>query len=207
MAWAPDYLIDDELSEYEWITDDIDDSVLDWAITTASRSIDDFTNRQFGKADAPEQLRYTPKWNRRKGRWSIVVEDLQDLTGLAVHLDLDGDDVFTDAVTGTVLKLPLNAAAKGKPYEQLVLPESVNGTLCGADGEVAVTSIPGWNAIPVSIKQGTALQASRLVARRAAPFGIAGSPETGSEMRLLAKLDPDVQLIVKGFWRPKAGVR
>jgi hypothetical protein len=43
------------------------------------------------------------------------------------------------------------------------------------------------------------MQASRLLSRRDAPFGIAGSPEMGSEMRLLAKLDPDVDLLVQPY--------
>jgi hypothetical protein len=44
------------------------------------------------------------------------------------------------------------------------------------------------------VEQATLLQASRFHARRFSPYGVAGSPELGSELRLLAKLDADVEL-------------
>lgn len=46
--------------------------------------------------------------------------------------------------------------------------------------------------IPAGIKYACLIQASRLVKRKDAPFGVAGSPAMGSEMRLLDRLDPDV---------------
>jgi hypothetical protein len=45
------------------------------------------------------------------------------------------------------------------------------------------------------------LQASRLDFRRVAPAGVAGSPETGSEVRLLARVDPDVAVSLKDYIR------
>lgn len=57
--------------------------------------------------------------------------------------------------------------------------------------------------VPDSIKLACLLQASRFFIRREAPFGIAGSPEAGSELRLLAKVDPDVEVILgpyRSWW-------
>jgi hypothetical protein len=133
----------------------------------------------------------------------VDVDDFQTTTGLVVNLDLDDDGTYSDAVTG-FRKLPLNAQQKGRPWEHLVLPDGVD--VCGEEGEVGVTVAWGWTTVPVAVEQATALQASRFLARRNAPFGVAGSPETGSEIRLLAKVDPDVAVSLKDYVRRAWGV-
>jgi len=50
------------------------------------------------------------------------------------------------------------------------------------------------------------LQSSRIAARRDSPFGVAGSPETGSELRLLDRVDPDVAVTLSRY-RRRAWVR
>lgn len=50
--------------------------------------------------------------------------------------------------------------------------------------------------IPSAVKQACLIQASRFFTRRYAPFGVAGSPDSGSEIRLLAKVDVDVAVIL-----------
>lgn len=192
MAWAPDYITPVQLKAYEQISDTVDDAQVAWAITTASRAIDGTCNRQFGLVAVAEQRRYTPRWSPDRGRWVVTVDDFQTAAGLLVHLDLDGDEAFTDVVTGALRKLPLNASQIARPWEKIVLPDGID--LSGSEGEVAVTVQWGWTAWPVAVEQACALQASRLLARRSSPYGIAGSPDVGSEMRLLAKVDPDVQV-------------
>jgi hypothetical protein len=46
------------------------------------------------------------------------------------------------------------------------------------------------------------LQASRFYARRDSPYGVAGSPDLGSEVRLLSKVDPDVAVSLADYVRP-----
>ena len=41
--------------------------------------------------------------------------------------------------------------------------------------------------------------------RKGSPYGIAGSPDLGSELRLLAKLDADVAVLLRSFVRMWAG--
>ena len=53
--------------------------------------------------------------------------------------------------------------------------------------------------VPDGVKVATLLQAARYFKRRESPYGIAGSPEMGSEMRLRAELDPDVINLVRPF--------
>jgi hypothetical protein len=209
MTWAPDYITSSQLKAYDNVSGSADDAQIAWAITTASRAVDGTCSqgheRQFGLVAAVEERRYTPTWSPRRGCWIVDVDDFQTVTGLLVNLDLDEDGTFSDAVTGFT-KLPLNAAAKSRPWEQLVLPDTYNSNLCGAEGEVAVTARWGWTTVPVSVEQATGLQASRLLARRHAPFGVAGSPEFGSEVRLLAKVDPDVAVALKTYVRRKLRV-
>ena len=54
--------------------------------------------------------------------------------------------------------------------------------------------------MPDTIKMATLIQAARLFARRAAPFGIAGNPEVG-QLRLPDKLDVDLVVSVQPYVR------
>lgn len=55
---------------------------------------------------------------------------------------------------------------------------------------------------PEPVKLAAMIQASRLSKRRDSPFGVAGSPEFGSELRLLSKLDPDVETLLRPYRLP-----
>jgi hypothetical protein len=57
--------------------------------------------------------------------------------------------------------------------------------------------------VPSAVKLATRLQASRFMARRDSPYGVAGSPDAGSEIRLLSRVDPDVAVALRGFSRPR----
>lgn len=63
------------------------------------------------------------------------------------------------------------------------------------------TDNPFTEDIPAAITYACILQAARLVKRKDAIFGVLGSPEMGGEIRLLAKLDPDVQVLVRPYKR------
>jgi hypothetical protein len=69
------------------------------------------------------------------------------------------------------------------------------------DYEATITVKWGWTAFPVPVVNAAKLQTARFVARRDSPYGIAGSPDQGSEMRLLARVDPDVAVILRPFVR------
>ncbi|NIL59971.1 phage gp6-like head-tail connector protein, partial [Salinispora arenicola] len=68
-------------------------------------------------------------------------------------------------------------------------------------GELTITAPWGWPAIPTAVVLATQLQASRLLTRRDSPYGVAGSPQDGSEMRLLARVDPDVEVVLRPYVR------
>jgi hypothetical protein len=196
MAWAPDYLTPDELEIYVRVTDDLDEDQHTLAIAAASRAIDSHTNRQFGVVAAAEERTYDVVWDRHIGRWIVVVDDLMDATGLVVELE-NG----TTYTVGDGFSLhPRNAYQKGRPWTEIQMP-SFTWVSSRSPGEVTVTGLWGWTAVPEPVKLATAMQANRFNARRDSPFGVTGSPEQGGELRLLAKVDPDVAVILRPFVR------
>lgn len=197
MAWAPDYVSTAELKAYLRITDVDDDTELAIAATASSRAIDFHCNRQFGSVSA-EQRFYTARPDYDRGRWVVDVDDFMSIAGLAVTVD------GVAALTTDFVKEPVNAAAKGLPWTRLAFETDASVLPTGIDHEVGVTLPWGWTAVPTPVKLAARLQGSRFHSRRDSPYGIAGSPDTGSEMRLLARVDPDVGVSLRGLVRSRA---
>jgi hypothetical protein len=193
MPWSPDYVTDQELRDFLRIPDAVDDTFISIAKTAASRAVDRHTNRQFGVVAAPQARRYTAHWDAYRRRWVIDIDDLQTAVGLVLTTEAGTIDVFT--------LQPVNADETGDPWTRIVVePESAVHPTSEEDG-VTITASWGWTAVPVAVKQATLIQAARFFTRRGAPFGIAGSPEQGSEMRLLSKVDADVAVILGRYQR------
>jgi len=197
MAWAPSYATTADLRAYLRVPEpvpavtDEDAAQMALAITAASRSIDHACGRQFGNVDASTTRYYTARWSRERVRYLVEVDDLYDDSAT-----ITSDDT---AVTDFTFE-PRNAEADGRPYTVVMFGTGVS--VSSVWGEIAVTSTKwGWSAVPDTIKNATLLQASRIFKRRDAPFGVAGSPEMGSELRLLARLDPDVDVLVRAYYR------
>lgn len=202
MGWQSDYCTVGELAAQTRIGDTADDAQIALAISTASRAIDDRCNRQFGKVPVVEARYYTPRWSRSRNGWRAPIDDVMTTTGLVVKVDTAADGTFATTVASSGYTLrPRNAAAAGWPWTELLIPYTSVTTFAGGTESVQVTASWGWPGIPDGIRQACLLQASRLLSRRDSPFGIAGSPETGSELRLLARLDPDVAVAVEPYRR------
>lgn len=204
MAWAPDYVTSAELKAYLRISDTDDDAQIALAITAASRAVDTHAGRQFGSVSPAEQRFYTSRWDRRICRWVVDVDDLMTTTNFAA-ITVDSEGVTVGTIDDYVLE-PRNAAAKGRAWTQVLVRPNSAYKPTGARDEVAVTALWGWTAVPAAVKQATLLQASRIFARRQSPYGIAGSPDDGSEMRLLARVDPDVAVTLNPYKRWWAAV-
>jgi hypothetical protein len=200
MAWEPDYTTPEDLANFVRIGDTADDVQLGLAIATASRAIDRACNRQFGVLATAAARYYTARWDTRLRQWAVDIDDLMTTTDLAVAFDEDEDQTYSGTITAYHLQ-PRNAAADGRPWAQLyVRSTSAVQPTCLRDG-VRVTALWGWSAVPPAIEQACLLQASRLLSRRDSPHGVAGSPETGSEVRLMARLDVDVAVAIRPFRR------
>jgi hypothetical protein len=97
--------------------------------------------------------------------------------------------------------LPDNAALEGVPWQRLGTANQPVGVSPGAPYPIQVTAQWGWSAVPSQVSAAVFLQLARWNSRRDSPLGIAGSPDSGSEMRLLARLDPDVATTLAGLSR------
>jgi hypothetical protein len=195
VAWAPDYVTVSELKSYRRIDGTGDDIELALAAGSASRAIDGATGRQFGKTDAVEIRTYKAGWSDSEGCYFADIDDVQTLAGLVVT-------VSGAAVTSGDYELwPVNADKDGKPWEKLYVATVTPPTFGRGLGTVQVAATFGWTAVPVSIRNACLLQASKFFVSRNMPHGIAGSPDLGNEMRLLAKEHPEVELMLKEFTR------
>ena len=187
-----------ELKASLGITDNVDDTALEAAITAASRMIDDYTERFFyrdGTTQSPVSRYYTPQ-----DITVLMIDDVYQITEVAIDAAFD-QTYSTVFATSDYLVEPVNAPRKGWPFTRILatgsyiypypLPQSVR-----------VRGIWGWNAIPAEISMATLLQSSRLFARRQSPFGIAGAPDLGV-VRLSSRLDADVEVLCRPFRRRK----
>ncbi|MGL5911662.1 MAG: hypothetical protein ACRCZP_16800 [Phycicoccus sp.] len=181
MPWQPDYVTVTELADHVGQGNPIDVDPDDAAriVAAASRAVDQHCRRQFGVVAAPEPRRYVVEAGRAR------VDDLMTVAGALIGatplVELD----FR----------PLDAPVLGRPWASLLLPGWADGAL------VTVTARWGWTTVPDAVKYATLLQASRFLARRGTPFGVAGSPEMGNELRLLARVDPDVAVALAPYRR------
>ena len=193
MPWSPDYLTLSQVKAYLELADTLDDAQLSLWVTAASRAVDKLANRQFGQLAAPAARVYRRPafYVPELAMWCLDVDDVQDSTGLTVQQY--GGTALAYASSGATL-LPDNAPPDGKPWTQL-------GFTSNPAVPVTVTARWGWTAIPAQVQQAVQLQVARWNFRRSAPAGVSGSPDQGSEVRVLERLDPDVRVSLAGLIR------
>jgi hypothetical protein len=196
MPWAPPYATAAELAHFMGDAVATDDAELTLAVETASRSVDRICNRQFGSLDAPESRQFTAHYDAYRHRWIIDVDDFA--TTDAMTVETVGPQY--DSAVEQWLPAPVNAVAAGGVWTQVVIDSASPAVPTAAEGGVRVTATWGWPEVPAAVKMATLIQASRLFARRHAPFGIAGNPEVG-QLRLLERLDVDLVTSVRPFAR------
>ncbi|MBU6346284.1 MAG: phage gp6-like head-tail connector protein [Cyanobacteria bacterium REEB494] len=176
------------------ITDSVDDTALESAVTAASRMIDDYTERFFyvnGSVGSPVTRYYTAL-----DPYTINIDDITTVSEVAT------DDNF-DRTFGTVWSTtdymvePINNPIKSWPYNRVLaigsyifpyqLPQSVR-----------VKGVWGFSAVPAEVNMAALIQSSRIFGRRQSPFGIAGSPDLGT-VRLFSRLDADVEVLLRPY--------
>ena len=194
MALTNAYCTLAELKASLAITDSVDDTPLEAAITATSRMIDDYTGRFFyrnGTTQSPVARYYTPL-----DPWTMNMDDNYTITEVATddNFNQTWDTVWS---TSDYMLEPVNNPQRGWPVNRILaigryvwpyyLPQSCK-----------ITGVWGWTAVPSEINMATLIQAARLFTRRQSPFGIAGSPDLGT-VRLAAKLDADVETLLRPF--------
>jgi hypothetical protein len=179
------------------ITDVTDDATIDRIIADVSRLIDDYCGfplRYFSLTDAGTVRYYTADTCSR-----VWIEDAVAVTEVA--LDRGGTGAWAEVMAATDYVLdPLNAAAQARPYTSIAA--RYDNLPAGALKGVRVTGTFGWSAVPAVVRRAAMLQVNRLFKRSDAPLGVAGAATfDGGGMRLLAKLDADVEVMLRGVRR------
>jgi hypothetical protein len=171
------------------ITDSVDDSLLEMAVESASRAIDQYTNRAFYNAGTAVRY-YAPT-----DSLNVTIDDLISLTTLQTMSD---DEVVYDTTweTDDYQLEPLNGYADGivQPYTHIRAIGDYTYLTLDGEATIKVTGVWGWSAVPIQVTQATVIQASRIFKRLDSPLGII-SGELGS-MRVGSRLDPDVAQLV-----------
>ena len=174
------------------ITDNMDDSLLEIAVESASRLIDGYTGRYFYNAGTAVR-NYAAN-----DSWTVTVDDLQSVSEVA-STDEVGND-YTVWTTNDYQLEPLNGLSGGltQPYTSIRAVNQYVWPFLADRALVRITGVWGWASIPTAVKQATILQASRIFKRNDSPLGVAGFGDMGV-VRVGSRLDPDVQHLVDPY--------
>ena len=171
------------------ITDNVDDTLLELAVESASRMIDSYTQRYFYNAGTATRL-FAPQ--------DSYVAEIDDLITLTTLQTSDGDNFGTTWAAKDYQLEPLNGNVDGLTGHPTTRIRAVDDFIFNVlDGEatVRVVGVWGWSAVPTAVKQATVIQAARIFKRNDSPLGIAGFGEMGA-VRVGVQLDPDVKHLI-----------
>lgn len=192
----------DELRSALRIPDTDDDAGLSAALAAASALVDAHCGRTFSRTDEPVARYFAPTDPRL-----LRLPDVADAAGLLVESDEFGADGDFD-VTWDASEYQLEVLSEfehGRPATRIRAVSTTHTfplPVVAGRYTVRVTAVWGWPEVPAQVQQATLLQAARIFKRSDAPFGIAGTPDIG-QMRLLARLDPDVAVLLEGLRNPR----
>lgn len=168
------------------------------AINAASRLIDSFCGQRFWVDPSNVTRQFTA------AGFDAFDFGLPLATLVTFKTDQDQDGTYetTWTVNTDFWLTPDNAAADGVPFSGVLR----NGTVATnvfptwQAGGVQIVGKWGWAAVPDTVVEACIIQSSRLLKRaREAPFGIAGLAFEGGGIRLSARLDPDVEVLLAPY--------
>jgi hypothetical protein len=191
MAITNGYCTLQQLKDSLRITDNVDDTMLELAIETASRQIDDYCERVFYTASATRY--YAPR-----DSYVCETDDIVSITSLKTSSAADGVYDITWANTYYQTE-PLNGIAGGivSPVTHLRAVDDYLFPLQDGETTVQVVGTFGWSAIPTAIKYATLLLGSRLFKRMDSPLGVAGIGDLG--VIRVSRIDPDIYALIAPF--------
>lgn len=183
------------------ITDNVDDTLIENAIDTASRMIDGYCQREFYNAGTAARVFAAS---------DELYVDIDDLAGTAITLQTDdqANGAFDITWTPSDYQLePLNGKLAGQAWAYTRIRAAENYLFPVENGLalVKVTGVWGWPAVPQAIEYATIMQSQRLFKRLDSPTGILGFGDMGA-VRVTRQLDPDVAEMVNPFRRDGFGI-
>ena len=180
------------------ITDNVDDTLLELSIESASREIDGYCERVFYNAGTATRV-YIPT-----DTFYVETDDLISVTTLKTSSTGETFDT-TWSASGDYQLEPLNGVAGGlinHPSTRIRAigsylfplwdPRNVNSH----EATVQVTGVFGWSAVPTAIRQATIILAMRQFKRYDTPLGVSFD-ELGA-LRV-GRVDPDVEKLLAPY--------
>jgi len=180
------------------ITDSVDDDLLELAVESASREIDQACERVFYQSDSETRI------FAARDSFICEIDDLYSFTSLKTAQDSDG--VFDTTWEAKDYQLePLNGIAGGipHPFTQIRATDEYLFPLDNGEALVQVTGDWGWASVPTAITQATVILAARIYKRNDSPLGVAGIGDLG--VIRVGRLDPDVQALIHPFMKVRMG--
>lgn len=172
-----------------------DDDEIDQVVTSVSRAIDDYCGRFFYSVAGTALYTATDYLY-------VGIDDFSSVTSVKTDENNDGTPEVT-LTANTDYRLVTNQTVPGWPYTGVRITSFGSHTLPVLVTEgVQIIGTRGWATTPAPIVAAALVQSTRLHARRNTPLGVAGSPE-GGIVRLLSRLDPDVELMLRPYRVPR----
>ena len=173
------------------VSDTVDDDLLELAVESASRDIDQACERFFYSTVATRI--FTPR-----DSYNCSIDDLVSVTTIKSSSGADGVFDITWQTSDYQL-MPLNGIAGGMtvPYDLIY---AVGDYLWPLDGEEATAQVNGtwgFSAVPTAIKQATVLLAARIFKRNDSPGGVMGFGDLG--VIRVGRMDPDIDRLIQPY--------
>ena len=194
------YTTVDELREELGGSTNLNINLLEFAVTTASRAIDEWCDRRFWRdtAVSARVFHVTDPWEPNYA----LIDDIATKTGLIVKTDDAGDGSYgTTWSASDFLLFPLNADSKGPAYawNEIHALKGKRFQYSNWSGipPLQITATWGWSQVPMPVRKASLLKAVNIFKRKDAPWGIAGSNEYG--LIRITRKDNDIIELLDGF--------
>lgn len=173
------------------VSDLADDPMIELAIESASREIDQVCERIFYQASGTRV--FVPR-----DSYVVEVDDLRSLTTLKTSSGADGIFDITWAATDYQLE-PLNGIVGGivSPTTHIRAIDDYLFTIDGGEATVQVVGNWGWDAIPTAIRQAAVILSSRIFRRNDSPLGVMGFGDMG--VVRVSRIDPDIDALISPY--------
>lgn len=178
------------------IEDNLDDDLLELAIESASRQIDQACQRVFFDMGTDTRI------YAAQTQFLCEIDDAINIT--KVETDPDGDGTFDVEFEPKDFQAePLNGLAGGIPTPFTHIRASDDYLFPMKEGEalVRVTGEFGFASVPTPIVQATVILASRIFKRNDSPLGVAGFGDIGAIR--VGRFDPDIEALIHAWKKPR----
>ncbi|SDK30307.1 hypothetical protein SAMN04488074_105108 [Lentzea albidocapillata subsp. violacea] len=194
----PVYIQRESLKASMRISDDTDDELLDDAIHSSCRAVDNECGRRFWLDPVAVTRIFTPhgrisRPDPARCAESFIVDDIGVTDDIVV--EIGSGSTWTD-VTSSVEFLPENAIVRGRPVTSLL---RTVGWPLSADERLRVSTRWGWPSIPAEVVQASRILTARRFRRKDSPEGVAASDAWGPVR--VTRVDPDVEALLQPLRR------